>query len=675
MRRPSPTPAPRAHRAAPLLAALSAAVLLGACGGGGDSAAIVPGSEGTPAPITDANIFGLFPNPLLDPDTLVNQSDTVAYANAYYAAIDPTNAKDTLAKWKAANGFGTAAGALGEVQLSFGDVRDLGYGRRMTGRQNADGTIAFFVENYNVELGGSYAYSSLNVEAAVAADSRWHIGTNAIEVSPGPDGGVAYAKFYTFAPDTGARLTVADLDGRGDKALPGICINCHGGRMDPLTPTGLFPRVENARSVLADFPATGAAANMTKGRGDVTGKLQMFKVDDFDFSSVAGSTRTALEAKLKLINQMVLCSYVKPAADVSSDYSTPAPVCTRPGAVTSDWQGDAAEYLKATYGGNGMASATYSDSYVPSTWAAAGQSSLYNNVVKPYCATCHSVRGTGNQNDISFLTYSRFQQYAPEIRKHVYRRGNMPLARLVYADFWADTAAPKLLADWLLTQDAALTVLRDGSNKPIAPGRPVADPGPDRVIKGATALDAGQSSFASSYAWTVTGGSATLTGANTATPTFTPTGGNGSYTVQLTASNAGGQSDTATLTLVVDSAITDPATLTFTNIKTILQAGGAGNCVSCHTPAGSPKPPLFYTDFDRDGSGGVDATDEDWFYAELRGRINFTDVAASPLLRKPAGHHHGGNAVGDFDDSLSPGAAGRAEYDTVLNWILNGAPR
>jgi hypothetical protein len=71
--------------------------------------------------------------------------NTPAYASAYYAAIDPGNQKDTLAKWQAANGFGTGGGQ--EHTVVFLDVRDLGYGRRMTGRINADGSVAFMVQN------------------------------------------------------------------------------------------------------------------------------------------------------------------------------------------------------------------------------------------------------------------------------------------------------------------------------------------------------------------------------------------------------------------------------------------------------------------------------------------------------------------------------------------------
>ena len=80
------------------------------------------------------------------------------------------------------------------------------------------------------------------------------------------------------------------------------------------------------------------------------------------------------------------------------------------------------------------------------------------------------------------------------------------------------------------------------------------------------------------------------------------------------------------------------------------------------------------TDIDRNGDGRVDATDNLWFYTELRGRINFTDIVASPLLRKPSGNHHAGGQLSGFNTSFPPGHAARSDYDLVLNWILNGAP-
>jgi hypothetical protein len=104
---------------------------------------------------------------------------------------------------------------------------------------------------------------------------------------------------------------------------------------------------------------------------------------------------------------------------------------------------------------------------------------------------------------------------------------------------------------------------------------------------------------------------------------------------------------------------------------------GVGTCTNCHSPTGQlPRPPVFYTNEDRNGDGTVgDATDDLWFYNEVRSRINFTELAASPLLRKPSGNHHGGNKLAGFDADAAPGSAARVNYDLFLNWILNGAPQ
>ena len=58
----------------------------------------------------------------------------------------------------------------------------------------------------------------------------------------------------------------------------------------------------------------------------------------------------------------------------------------------------------------------------------------------------------------------------------------------------------------------------------------------------------------------------------------------------------------------------------------------------------------------------------------MRSRINFTEIAASPLLRKPSNNHHGGLFQAGFDTSAVPGDNARRNYDLFLNWILNGAP-
>jgi mono/diheme cytochrome c family protein len=632
----------------------AAALVLASCGGGGNPGDVRPANPPVLA-VSGPDDFLLFPNPQKQADGTL-QTDTPAYALAYYSAIDPANAKDTLAKWKAANGFDSGSGT--QVTVVFGDKRDLGYGRRMVARQNADGTLAFMVENYLVEAAAGYAYSLLNLDAAVVRDTRHLIGVNGIEFSPGLGGGASFAKFFNFDAVTGERELAVDLDGRGMKAMPGPCISCHGGRADALMPPDASGK---ARFNLVQNAVSGA-------RGDVQAKLHPFEVDAFDFSAAAGFTRAEQEAAIKTINRMVLCSYPLPAPS-----SHPEDACRRQ-ATTDEWQGTAAALVKSFYGGDGLPSATFSDTYVPASWQAAGQTTLYQQVVAPACRTCHLMRGTGAQSDIDFATWEKFRPYAERAKAHVFERGNMPLAKIVYDAFWRSNG-PSVLATFLQSEgfDA-----RDASGAVVPPGRPVADPGPSRVVSlGATRLSGAASLYASGYAWTIASGpaGASLADAATAQPTFTATA-NGTWTVQLVASNGAAQSKPAQIQIVVDGALSPaPGAIRFADIKAAMQEGNA--CTSCHTPTGAnARPPVYYTNDDRNGDGTAgDAADDAWFHAEVRSRINFTDLAASPLLRKPSGNHHNGGKVAGFDTSVAPGDPVRAKYDLFLNWILAGAPQ
>src|SRR5204863_9026597 len=103
----------------------------------------------------------------------------------------------------------------------------------------------------------------------------------AIEFSPGPSGGPSFAKFFNFKADTGERDLMVNLDGRGEKAMPGICISCHGGRGDALTP----PDANGKRL----FPIVTNGASLT--RGDVQARMHPLEVDTLAFSTASGFTR------------------------------------------------------------------------------------------------------------------------------------------------------------------------------------------------------------------------------------------------------------------------------------------------------------------------------------------------------------------------------------------------
>lgn len=647
-----------------LAAALLCAVLVAGCGGGGGSSGdIFPGADVGPAPTAVAGpaAFLTFPNPQVLPDGSY-QTLAQAYAVAYYAAVDPANQKDTLAKFKAFHGFGSGTGQ--ERDVTFGDVHDLGYGRHLTMRRYTDGAgnlvVVAMVDNYLVQTGGGYGYTSFNRDAAVSRDTQWLIGTNAIEYSVGPNGEPSFAKFFTFAPDTGARRLLADLDGNGDKAMPSICISCHGGRGDALMQAATGGPVFN----LVQY-------SNSQARGDTQAHMMPLQVGTFDFSSQPGFTRAEQEAALKTMNQWVLCTY-----PLGAPSGAPEDACRR-AAVAGEWQGTFAELLKSAYGGDGMPNAAYLDTYVPAGWATVGQSSLYLNTVAPFCRTCHMARGTGAMSDIDFDSYAKFQGYADRIYDLVLNHGNMPLVELVFNRFWTSGTGPTTLATFL--QGNGYTAF-DGTGAVIKPGRPVADPGPDRVVPLApatpTVLSGSDSLYATTYQWSIVSGpgGGALAGANTVSPTFTP-GGLGTYVIQLVVGNGKVTSPPATQQVVVVGAMSpEPAAIRFSDIKPVFVNAG---CTGCHAPGANLSVPVWWTGQDRDAGGSVVTMDDTWFYHEVRGRINFTDVDASPILRKPSGYHHGGGAAPQpgFNTSVPPGDPARANYDLFLNWILNGAPQ
>ena len=635
-----------------------------------------------PASVADVPIglerFLLFPNPIAQ-SAGGFETDSTAYADAYYRAIDPSSSNDTIDKWRAQNGFtGYAAPARpGTEHLAvFRDVKDLGYGRRMTGRRNSDdNSVAFYVENYNVAPGGSAQYSSdLNVDAAIRRDTQWHVGTNAIEWSTAPciagvdpadcvgnSNNVKFAKYYNFSSADGTRQLAVDLDGKGKKAMPGPCITCHGGRGDPLTPADAsgnprFPLVENS---------------LSRKRGDVQAKLHGMNVDSFGYSSQASYTKADQQAFLKDFNQWILCTYPAPGGGtVTGGWGS----CTRPTAGANEWQGVAGQMIEAWYGGTGMPQGVFQDTYVPAGWS--GNPSLYTGVVAPYCRTCHIMRGTANQNDIDFIALGTsttgFQSYADRIKTHVFDRGTMPLALIVYDDFWR-SSAPQTLATYIDSVLGAQTAT-SASGAALKPGRPIADPGPNRMVRtNANAiLTAENSLFASTFSWTMVSGSATIANANSMIATFLAPAA-GTYTVRLTVGN-GATTDSKDVVITVDDTFPDLFGLRFAHVKNVLENirhDGTTICTCCHTsPAVSPTPPMFYNNFDRNGNGGVaDATDDAWFLKELKGRANLTEIQASPLLRKPSGNHHNGGALFNLATS-----AGLRNYSIFYNWILAGMP-
>lgn len=601
-------------------------------------------------------------------DLPASKINNAAWANAYYTAIDPNNERDTLAKWKIKNGFDDSLVNNGaDVLVIFRDARDLGYGRKIYARKNANGCVAFYVENFFVDIIDGLDYNSLNLVAAINNDHQHHFGTNAIEFSDldgDCDGNEPmFNKFYTFTASIAShenqpRAIKVDLDGRGKLFMPGTCISCHGGTSKPLLADGTF-----ASGALPGSPYP--SEDPLKRAGDTHAKLQPMDIEDFEFSDRAGFSQAEQLAAFRELNEMIYSTY--PSSGLQGL-----------------WHDDfSREIINGWYNGdvNNASNIAFNADFVPEEWRPnpdtgtppAGSDQLFLSVIKPYCLACHSKMGIaglgtnadtliGDGKDIDFSSYTKFISHENQIKDYVYRRGNMPLSLLTYDKFWASDA-PNILASFLTDFTPDTT---NGKINP--PGKPIANAGLDRISTSPVTLDANASLFSDGYDWAIistpaTSTSATLNSPNDVRPVFTADV-DGGYTLQLISRNSqtGKQSIADTVTIRIDSTLNPaPKDITFnTHIRPILDTDNVG-CVECHHHSPSVITtivgiPVFFN------------IGSETLYQDTRERINFAEPGLSPLLLKPTGNHHFGGSVPGFDLN-----GDQSQYDLFVNWILEGA--
>jgi len=151
----------------------------------------------------------------------------------YRTATDaqPGGSRDTLNKWKGANGFSTnGAPTAGEASALYFNNGDLKFGRDMHCRvtNNTPGAIACYVSNFG-NVGTDDAASALtdaeNYEASNQSSPN-PIATVTMEYDP--TAGANKVQFWAYGP-TGDYVQAAILDSQGAKPLPDICLACHQG--------------------------------------------------------------------------------------------------------------------------------------------------------------------------------------------------------------------------------------------------------------------------------------------------------------------------------------------------------------------------------------------------------------------------------------------------------------
>lgn len=330
----------------------------------------------------------------------------IAEANEYYDEIgainntNPADDKDTLTKWKSHNGFPT-----GEVAAYYFNAADLGFGREMHCRLTGGTDLACYVTNYGgvgVAPEDALADMLFDPDLDGIPDGQNPVATVAMETDS-----VQGAKFYVYDA-AGDLIPQAALDSEGPKAVPQICLICHGGNYNPTT-----------------NQVTGAS-------------FREFDVFSFKYDTVSGFTLSNQQEDLRKLN-----SFVKDTGPNASNPNDPIVDLidglypTGVGTPGSTAQGDFHDNLVST---------PYSNYYIPSDWNGSDKErTLYLNITRRYCRACH----VGQSSFLDWTKYSQFTAFSGLIDNAVCSTYDMPHAEVPLKNFWFSTNphGPAYLAD------------------------------------------------------------------------------------------------------------------------------------------------------------------------------------------------------------------------------------
>ena len=295
--------------------------------------------------------------------------DTRLSACLYYRALGAVaecdaqgnpSAPISLDDWKTKNGFGRAS----DVSARYVNGNDLNLVRLMTATRSPSGDIAFVVCNTPGPDGTSQAEVDQFVHDAI--DNKNRVACVAMEYSSvtGANGGRPFTQFYTFGPSGNLLLSI-NLDGRGEKYIPGSCVACHGGS----TYNGRFPEQATASP-------------------DLGSRFLPFDTGNYRFASDAALNEAAQGEAFYQLNRLVQ----------ATEPVTVPPTATS--ALIDGWY---------------RTSHVLDKNYVPPAWAAEetanpGAAKFYKSVIAISCRTCHSSLGQRFDWDSVVLTPSRASQ-------------------------------------------------------------------------------------------------------------------------------------------------------------------------------------------------------------------------------------------------------------------------
>ena len=310
-----------------------------------------------------------------------------AYADAYYKAIKADVTDTTLTAWKGRNGFDDAI----DPAAFYFNAGDLELGRSMH-MHTTPTSIAYYVTNFD-DADKAFGGAAADVRTTVAMEySKYPLPAGL----PGPK----FMKFYVFNAQ-GNLVNRAELDNRGDKYVPGLCIVCHGGTVPP--------------DITAATPA-----------GNTESRFLPFDLSSFETSPLAGGfpalkPRDQQEDNFRKLNEGLYSSSSAPTAAqialIEAWYDDGVGSVSVPGTKQND---DA--------------------DHIPQQWAALpADKSFYNDVVRPSCRGCHTSRASSPANPgPDFGDPTSFVNSSPQ--GAVCNAGYMPQSFVAWRNLWRSSS-------------------------------------------------------------------------------------------------------------------------------------------------------------------------------------------------------------------------------------------
>lgn len=265
---------------------------------------------------------------------------------------------------------------------------------------------ACYVTNYG-EPGGSASDAFEDMAngqpvASVGMEKHYHdpeaTDCQAALASPVP--AVDDVRYFVWPQDGGSLeddepiSAVRLVDGQDAQAIPGLCVNCHGGQIDSVSG---IPKVTNS-------------------------KFLPFDIDAFDYGDTPETSKVEQLDAFRQLNEIVLDTELEGATDLEAE-STIADLIIH-------WYGgvEAGEALVRSSG-------SYSDDVPPPGWE--GEERLYQEVVTPYCRMCHAAF---DEQSFTFADYANFQAAGLAPANKVCLDHQMPQSRVTAENMWRGSA-------------------------------------------------------------------------------------------------------------------------------------------------------------------------------------------------------------------------------------------